>query len=69
MELTYTAISTIHKFAYRDDTTVVVEGTQTAQRTESITGIVVDERYARADNLDEWFTKVMTPDDVVTKTA
>ena len=69
MELTHTAISTIHKFAYRDDTTVVVEGTQTAQRTESITGIVVDERYARADNLDEWFTKVMTPDDVVTKTA
>ena len=68
-ELTYTAISTIHKFAYRDDTTVVAEGTQTTQRLESITGIVVDERYARADNLDEWFTKVMTPDDVAAKTA
>ena len=33
-------------------------------RTESISGIVVDERYGRAANLDDWTTKVMTPSDV-----
>ena len=33
-------------------------------RTESISGIVVDERYGRAANLADWTTKVMTPSDV-----
>lgn len=67
-ELTFTAVNTIHKFAYRDDVEAAASGSG-VNYTESVSGIVVDERYERAGNLDEWFTKVMTPDDVVTKTA
>lgn len=65
-ELTFTAVNTIHKFAHRDD--VAAEGgSGGVTLTKSISGIVVDERYGRADNLDDWFTKVMTPEDVAVK--
>lgn len=67
-ELTFTAVNTIHKFAYRDDVGSETSGSGVSY-TESVSGIIVDERYERADNLDEWFTKVMTPEDVAVKTA
>lgn len=67
-ELTFTAVNTIHKFAYRDDVESTTSGSGVSY-TESVSGIIVDERYERADNLDEWFTKVMTPEDVAVKTA
>lgn len=67
-ELTFTAVNTIHKFAYRDDAEAATSGSG-VNYTESVSGIIVDERYERAGNLDEWFTKVMTPDDVAAKTA
>ena len=67
-ELTFTAVNTIHKFAYRDDVEAGTSGSGVSY-TESVSGIIVDERYERAGNLDEWFTKVMTPEDVVAKTA
>lgn len=67
-ELTFTAVNTIHKFAYRDDVEAATSGSG-VKYTESVSGIIVDERYERAGNLDEWFTKVMTPDDVAVKTA
>lgn len=67
-ELTFTAVNTIHKFAYRDDVGAATSGSG-VNYTESVSGIIVDERYERAGNLDEWFTKVMTPEDVVVKTA
>lgn len=67
-ELTFTAVNTIHKFGYRDDVAAEASGS-TAYLTKSISGIVVDERYGRADNLDDWFTKVMTPEDVTAKTG
>ena len=67
-ELTFTAVNTIHKFAYRDDVGSATSGSNVSY-TESVSGIIVDERYERADNLDEWFTKVMTPEDVAVKTA
>lgn len=67
-ELTFTAVNTIHKFAYRDDVEATTSGSGVSY-TESVSGIIVDERYERADNLDEWFTKVMTPEDVAVKTA
>lgn len=67
-ELTFTAVNTIHKFAYRDDVEAASSGSG-VKYTESVSGIVVDERYERAGNLDEWFTKVMTPEDVEIKTA
>lgn len=67
-ELTFTAVNTIHKFAYRDDVEATASGSG-VKYTESVSGIVVDERYERAGNLDEWFTKVMTPEDVEIKTA
>ena len=67
-ELTFTAVNTVHKFSFRDD----VEATSQSigvNRTESISGIVVDERYGRATNLAEWTTKVMTPSDINIQTA
>lgn len=67
-ELTFTAVNTIHKFTYRDDVEAGASGSGVSY-TESVSGIIVDERYERAGNLDEWFTKVMTPEDVVVKTA
>lgn len=67
-ELTFTAVNTIHKFAYRDDVEAATSGSGVSY-TESVSGIIVDERYERAGNLDEWFTKVMTPEDVAAKTA
>lgn len=67
-ELTFTAVNTIHKFAYRDDVESATSGSGVSY-TESVSGIIVDERYERASNLDEWFTKVMTPEDVAVKTA
>jgi phi13 family phage major tail protein len=67
-ELTFTAVNTIHKFAYRDDVEAATSGSGTTYN-QSVSGIIVDERYERAGNLDEWFTKVMTPDDVAAKTA
>nr|DAE33910.1 MAG TPA: tail tube protein [Caudoviricetes sp.] len=67
-ELTFTAVNTIHKFAYRDDVEAATSGSGTTYN-QSVSGIIVDERYERAGNLDEWFTKVMTPEDVVVKTA
>lgn len=67
-ELTFTAVNTIHKFTYRDDVEAATSGSGVSY-TESVSGIIVDERYERADNLDEWFTKVMTPEDVAVKTA
>lgn len=67
-ELTFTAVNTIHKFAYRDDVEAATSGSGTTYN-QSVSGIIVDERYERASNLDEWFTKVMTPEDVAVKTA
>lgn len=66
MELTFTAVNTIHKFPYRDDAEAAASGSGVTLK-ESVSGIVVDERYGRADNLDSWFTKVMTPEDVTAK--
>lgn len=67
-ELTFTAVNTIHKFVYRDYVGAATSDSSLNYK-ESVSGIIVDERYERADNLDEWFTKVMTPEDVVVKTA
>jgi phi13 family phage major tail protein len=67
-ELTFTAVNTIHKFTYRDDVEAATSGSGVSY-TESVSGIVVDERYERAGNLDEWFTKVMTPEDVEIKAS
>lgn len=67
-ELTFTAVNTIHKFVYNDYVGAATSDSSLHYK-ESVSGIIVDERYERADNLDEWFTKVMTPEDVVVKTA
>lgn len=61
-ELTYTAVNTVHKFGFTDSV-AATDGTS-QKKTESISGIVVDERYGRAVNLADWTTKVMTPSDV-----
>lgn len=61
-ELTFTAVNTIHKFDFTDSIAAADGASQ--RKTESISGIVVDERYGRADDLTEWTTKVMTPSDV-----
>lgn len=62
-ELTFTAVNTVHKFLFRDDAQATSQS-MGVTRTESISGIVVDERYGRAANLADWTTKVMTPSDV-----
>ena len=61
-ELTFTAISTIHKFSYTD----TIDG---GEITDSITGITVDERYGRAADLDNWTSKVQTPETVTQVTT
>lgn len=68
-ELTYTAVNTVHKFAYRDDVETAGLSGSGKSYTKSISGIVVDERYGRATNLDDWTTKVMKPEDVEVQSA
>lgn len=66
-ELTFTAVNTVHKFDFTDSI-AAIDGTL-QNKTESISGIVVDERYGRAANLADWTTKVMTPSDIEAVTS
>lgn len=66
-ELTFTAVNTVHKFEITDSI-AAIDGTS-QNKTESISGIVVDERYGRAANLANWTTKVMTPSDIEAVTS
>lgn len=67
-ELTFTAVSTVHKFEYSDN--INGDGTTggTATITDNITGIVIDERYGFMTQAlkDGWHDKVQTPETVKT---
>lgn len=58
-ELTFTAISTVHKFEHKE-----VSGSTTSTVNRPITGIVLDERYGKMSQQlkDNWTGKVYTPE-------
>lgn len=61
-ELTFTAIQTVHKFTYKTSTN---DGQYTDNHEESVSGVVVDERYApNASVISGWLDKVQTPSTV-----
>ncbi|MDE6019677.1 MAG: hypothetical protein K2H01_01590 [Ruminococcus sp.] len=61
-ELTYTAVSTVHKFAYTD----AVNSSSSTPTTKTASGVVVDERYGQMteDLKTDWCTEVQTPEKV-----
>lgn len=61
-ELTFTVISTIHKFTYK---TSINGGTVTDNHEQSVTAVTIDERYAPDQKLlDGWVDEVQTPETV-----
>mgnify|MGYP001343210552 CR=1 FL=1 len=63
-ELTYTAVSTIHKFPY----TNTLGGSVASNITDNASGIVIDERYGfmTEDLKNKWHESVKTPEDIKT---
>ena len=63
-ELTYTAVQTIHKFGYTD----TLGGSSGGSVKESISGVVLDERYGAMTTAlkDGWTTDVQTPEKIST---
>lgn len=63
-ELTFTAVSTIHKFEY----TNTLGGTGSTTITNNASGIIIDERYGFVTQAlkDGWNDKVYTPEEIKT---
>lgn len=63
-ELTFTAVSTVHKFEYKN----TLGGSSSTTVTNNASGIIIDERYGFVTQAlkDGWSDKVYTPEDIKT---
>lgn len=63
-ELTFTAVSTVHKFEYNN----TLGGSSSTTITNNASGIIIDERYGFVTQAlkDGWSDKVYTPEDIKT---